>query len=231
MDSMRRSARVAGAVYVVMGVSCLFGLVCAPLVVADAQALADRIGKPGAGFRVAVAFDLLTHVCGVVLAVLLYRLFRGVDALLAMLMAGLYLAAVPMSFAITLSDVAAHAVLTGSEAAAVFTAEERNALAVALARAHIHGTQAAEMFWGLWLVPLGLLVRRSGFLPRVLGVLLIVSGVVYAVHSASEVLGAPWVQARVYTLATMVGRGVGELPFMLWLAVMGVRPGRAAGAG
>jgi hypothetical protein len=84
---------------------------------------------------------------------------------------------------------------------------------------------AVEIFWGLWLVPFGLLVMKSGFLPRVLGTLLVIAGVAYVAHSViSLLLGGP--RIILYEWATMLARAAGEFPIMLWLLIKGADAGR-----
>ena len=85
-----------------------------------------------------------------------------------------------------------------------------------------------EIFWGLWLLPLGLLVMRSGFLPRVLGILLIVAGVAYAAHSIVSLLLAGQ-RIVLYERITMLARAAGELPAILWLVIKGADVRRLPG--
>ena len=83
-------------------------------------------------------------------------------------------------------------------------------------RLHTHGVLAEEIFWGLWLVPFGLLVMRSGFVPRVLGILLVIAGGAYVAHSVTSL---PLDGRRIvsYEQVTLLGRAAGEFPIMLWL--------------
>src|SRR6266550_9071781 len=87
-------------------------------------------------------------------------------------------------------------------------------------RLHTDGVLAVEIFWGLWLLPFGLLVIRSNFLPRPLGILLIIAGVAYVAHSiTSLLLGGHRIMA--YERVTMLARAAGEFPIMLWLLFKG----------
>src|SRR5262249_42530014 len=103
---------------------------------------------------------------------------------------------------------------------------QRDTLGMLFLRLHTHGVLAEEIFWGLWLLPFGLLVMRSRFLPRVLGILLLIAGVVYVAHSITSLL----VAGHRYLLCervTMLGRAAGELPIMLWLLIKGADTRRA----
>ena len=87
-------------------------------------------------------------------------------------------------------------------------------------RLHTDGVLAVEIFFGLWLLPFGLLLIRSRFLPRVLGVLLIIAGVAYVGHSVASLLLAGR-RIILYERVTMLARAAGEFPVMLWLLIKG----------
>ena len=83
----------------------------------------------------------------------------------------------------------------------------------------------SEMFWGLWLLPLGSLVYRSGFLPRFLGVWLFINGLAYVALSLTGIL-LPQQSKVLFTMATPVL--FGEAALMLWLLIVGARVQPAA---
>lgn len=220
MNPIKRTAHLAGLTYLVAGVGTFFGFLCAPLVGADSATLAKLVTVSEARFRFGIASDLVCNVLNVLLVVLLYDLLKRVHQLQAVLMAVLLLVSVPISFVITVVDVAARELLQGGEAFATFGPDQLEALGMLLLRMHVHGVYAVEVFWGLWLVPLGLLVFRSRFLPRTLGVLVIVAGVAYTAHSLVSVL-VPEQRTATYEIATMVGR-IGEILLILWLTIRGL---------
>jgi hypothetical protein len=227
-----RTARLAGLLYVLLGAACLLGILHAPLVLEDITAIAREISAPSdLRFRVAIVSDLLSNVIGIGLVMLLYRLLAPVGRSLAALMAILLLIAVPISLLISLNDVAARMLLRDDGGfASSMAAADRDALAMLFVRLHVHGVFAVEIFWGLWLFPFGVLVYRSRFLPRTLGVLLVISGCAYTIHSLVSLL-VPGPHPRWYWVTTMVGRGVGELPIMLWLLIRGAAVDAQHGSG
>jgi hypothetical protein len=234
-EATRRLARAAGAVYVLLGLATIFGFYHAPLVKSDLGALAQSLAGSDGLFQVRVVADLLSTVLSVPLALLLYRLLKSVDKTQAFLMALLLILAMPISFVVALNYVAAQWLLSGANVAAAIGPEEREALGMLFLRLHTHGVLAVEIFWGAWLVPFGLLVRRSRFLPRVLGILLVAAGAAYVAHSLVSLLlgGARFVP---YERVTMLARAAGEFPIMLWLLIKGTnmrppwpQPGRAVG--
>ena len=113
--------------------------------------------------------ELVNAVMFVFVVRALYRLFRGVDERQASLMLTLFLPSVPISFLNVLNEIAALALFRGADYLSVFGEPEREALGMLFIRLHGHGVNLAAIFWGLWLIPFGVLVIRSGFFPKVAG--------------------------------------------------------------
>jgi hypothetical protein len=151
----------------------------------------------------------------------LYRLFKEVDQFLASLMVilgGLMVA--PIYFLNTLNDAAALLLVRGADFLAVFDKPQRDALAMLFLRLHHHGVVANEIFWGLWLLPLALLVIRSGFLPRFLGYWLILNGFAYVATSFTGLL-LPQYENMVSNITFPALLGEGAL--VLWLLIKGAK--------
>ncbi len=136
------------------------------------------------------------------------------------------LVSVPISFVNVLNEIAALMLLRGPEFLSVFDRHQLDALALVFLRLHSQGLfVVAGIFWGLWLLPLGLLVMRSGFAPRALGVLLILAGVAYVAVSLTSLLLPQYLQL-VSTVAILFEAG--EVPMIAWLLITGAkRPARA----
>jgi hypothetical protein len=109
-----------------------------------------------------------------------------------------------------------------------FPRPQLDALAYLVLRLHSRGITLAAIFWGLCLLPFGLLVIRSGFIPRVLGILLLVASCAYVIDSATTLTLPP--HAKVVGNVAGVLE-IGEVPVILWLAIWGAKarsPGQAA---
>lgn len=220
MEETARTAKLAGAVYALAGAAMLFGYYHVPLARGDLSAMSAALLAPELRFNLGVTIDVIAAALGIPLALLLYQLLHPIGKAQARLMAGLLAVAVPISFAGALSYVAARLALQPADWNAAFTASQREALAGLFLRLHDRGVMAEEIFWGLWLFPFGMLVIRSRFLPRALGVLLLVAGSAYVIHSlATLVLGGQ--RFPFFERAAMLGRA-GELPVFLWLLFKGV---------
>jgi hypothetical protein len=148
-------------------------------------------------------------------------LLKAVNQQHASLMVILALIQVPIAFLNQVNRLAALILVRGADFLSVFDTPQRNALAMLFLRLHDQGIIVSEIFWGLWLFPFGPLVFRSAFLPRILGVWLIINGFAYLTISFTGML-LPNYQDMVSRIAFPAL--LGELVIMLWLLIMGARP-------
>lgn len=219
-----KAARVAGAVYLLLVLTAPLRLMYIPstlFVRGNATATANNIAAHETLFRLGILADLLTGTIALFVVLALYRLFKGVDqnhATLMVILGGLMVA--PIYFLNTLNDAAALQLVRGADFLAAFDKPQRDALAMLFLRLHHHGVVANEIFWGLWLFPFGVLVYRSGFLPRILGVWLILNGFAYLAVSFTGLL-APQYEEMVFNSAFPAL--LGEIAIMLWLLIKGAK--------
>ena len=223
MHSTKKDARVAGLLYLSLMTAPL-RLVYIPstlFVSGNATATANNIAAHQTLFRLGIVSDLFTGTMAIFLTLALYRLFKGVDQDLARLIVILgSLMVTPIYFLNTLNDVAALVLVRGADFLSVFEKPQRDALAMLFLRLHHGGVVANEIFWGLWLFPFGILVYRSRFLPRILGVWLIINGFAYLAISFTGLL-FPQYEAKVFNSAFPAM--LGELAIMLWLLIRGAK--------
>jgi len=220
MRSLSTTARTAGAVYFVFMIVAIIGEFLFPtfVVPGDAAATAANITAAELTYRVGILLGVVTHVIFLVLVVVLYRLFRGVDEGTALLMVVLVAVGVAVAFAGLLVRFAPLVLLGGDEYLSALTAAQREALALGSLRFRGAGTAVPMLFWGLWLFPFGTLVIRSGFLPRLLGVLLLVAGVAYVV---TGVIAMVLPEHRAMVNRFMTPLYFGEVPIIFWLLLRG----------
>jgi len=231
--STRQQARLAGLLYFILGLIAPIGLILVPgklIVSGNATATADNLRASEWLLRLGIASELVHQALAVFLVLALYRLFQPVDEMLAKQVVILgALVSVPIVFVNVLNDVAALILVSGADWLSVFEKPELDALVYLFLRLHARGITVASIFWGLWLFPFGLLVIRSGFIPRVLGVLLMIAGTAY-LASAFATLVLPQYAPLVGKIALPLE--VGELPIIFWLLIWGAktRPTAAAAA-
>src|SRR2546430_10250779 len=173
MHPTDKAARVAGAIYLSMVVTGPFTLIYIPsplIVRATRRALANDILAHEILFRFGIVAGLMHSVIFICLVMALYRLFSSVNKTIASLMVALVLVSAAVGFVNVLNYIAALTLFRGADFLAVLEKPQRDALAMLFLRLDGQGTVINEIFWGLWLLPFGLLVMRSRFLPPILGV-------------------------------------------------------------
>lgn len=223
MHPIKKNARIAGLLYLLVVLTGPFVLIYVPrklFVAGNATATASNIVAHQSLFRAHIVVGLVSELLFISVGLALYRLLKGVSLQLATLMVILILIDAPLAFLGVANEAATLAFLRAPDFLAVFDKPQRDALATLLINFDRQGVLVSEIFWGLWLLPLGLLVYRSGFLPRVLGIWLFINGLTYMAISATGLL-LPQHLKVVSTIATPVL--FGEVAFMLWLLIVGAR--------
>jgi len=220
---LHSQARRAGLLYVAAGFTVPFALLYVPgaiVVRGDPTATADRLRGARWVVELGIAAELLNCSVIVIAMLALYRLFRRVSEPLAIAMVALFLVSVPLQLANLLTHFAALMMTSGTPTLAAFSKDQLDALAYTFVRMHARGIDLAQIYWGLWLIPYGLVVRRSGFIPAWLGIPLIVAGVAYVANSVTTLFFPEY--ARVIS-PVMLALGAGELPILVWLIGWGAR--------
>jgi len=210
-------ARVAGFLYLMVIPLGIFGAlyVSSRLIVSgDTVTTANNIMASESLFRLGIVSDLLASIVMLLVVLVLYKLLKPVNKNMALLMVTFVLVAVPIAMLNKLNQFAALQLLSGADYLKVFTTEQLQALGYLFLRLHSRGSNIAFIFWGLWLFPLGYLVFKSGFLPRILGVLLMIACFGYLINSFAIFLG--------YTVNVGMFAALGEVSFILWLLIKGV---------
>jgi Domain of unknown function (DUF4386) len=226
MSSTHNPGRVAGLWYLLLCIVGPLRLVYIPtelFVHGDAAATVNNIAAHEWLFRFGIMGDLFGAVVLIFLVMAFYRLFKDVDQYLAMLVVilGGVMPAL-LYFVNVVSDSGALMIAQGgADFLSVFDKPQRDALVVLLLRLHDAQNTAAEMLWGLWLIPLAILVYRSRFLPRFLGVWLVINGIAYVVLCLTGEL-FPQYSNRAFLMSQPAL--FGELAFMLWLVIKGSKP-------
>jgi hypothetical protein len=226
-------ARLAGILYlIVLPTAGTWFYVSASLLGNDA-ATVEGLRAGSSMLAHAIAFGALGHVVQLLAAVLLYRLLSPSAKLAATFALALFAVSVPLSFAAMAKENEILALLAGGpNAAALDPAQLQVQIGVA-ARTYTSLVNTAVLFWGLWLFPLGWALFRSGLVPRVIGVLVMLGSPFYVMSFFGPLLisGYPGSSlARVIGIASGIPDLLGELGTALWLMVKGAGPARAAAA-
>ena len=223
MNSTKKTARIAGMLYLVNAVTGFFGIIYVPsrlIVSGNATATANNILASERLFRLGIASELICAVEFVFLFWILYRLLGGVNKTHASLMVILGLVFVPIMVVNTLTEVGALMLLHSADFLSVFDKRQLNALAMLFLDLHRYGYVVGWIF-GLFHFHFGVLVFRSGFLPRILGVLLIAACFGYLADSLTPLLLPAY--ANLVSRFASIPLTFGEPPIILWLLIMGAK--------
>jgi len=223
MDPRKKTARIAGAIYLSMVITGPFSLIYVPgklIVKGDATATAANVLAHDTMFRFAIAAGLFGQVIFICLAIVLYRLLSEVNKDWARLMVGFVLVSAAVGFVDELNNLGARILFRGGEFLSVFDKTQLDALGMLFIRLHGQGIMIAEIFWGLWLFPFGLLVFRSGFLPRWIGAWLMINCFGYVILSMTSLFSPGYSDKLFVWLQPVL---FGELAIMLYLLIKGAR--------
>ena len=223
MDSTKKQARVAGALYLLVAVTAPLGLVYVPAKLfgsGDATLTAESIRGAEMLLRWGMASELFHQAVEVFPVLALYQLFLPVSQHLARQMAWLGLIPIPIVFLNVGNELAALTLAQGPGFLAAFDRPQLDALALLFVQLHGHGFEVAEVFWGLWLIPLARLVWRSGFIPKWVAVPVMAAGVGYLLGVVRALLwpGSPSAMGDLVFVLQL-----GEPVLILWLVLFGAR--------
>jgi hypothetical protein len=222
MNTNKKNARIAGVWYLLMSLLGTFSVMyvdASIYVPGDAASTANNLLASGGLFRLGFVCWLVQLVCFLFLANVLYKLFRPVDSSWARLLMLFVIVGVSISFLNRLNQLAPVLLLKGEVYQSAFETSQLQALALLFVDLQTQGEMISSVFWGLWLLPLGVLAWKSGFVPKVLAVLALIACFSHLLSSLAFFL-YPNYSA---TIGSILSIGAfGEIAFFLWILVKGV---------
>ena len=205
-------ARLAGILYLSLIPLGIFGIIYVPsslIVPENITTTINNIIENETLFRWSIISALIVQLVNIILVLLLFKVFKHTNKAMATLMVIFSLLAVPIAFLNEINNLAVLQLLD-------YSSESRHLISVFL-NLHQQGIIIAQVFWGLWLFPLGYLVFKSGYMPKFIGVLLVIGCIGYVVDSFTLIL-LP--QFRItFSEFTFLG----EVIFPLWLLIKGIK--------
>ncbi len=219
-----RTARRAGLLYLAAAIFGMVGILYLRprfLISGDAAATARNILANEQLYRAGILIDVVGQILFIVVVLALYRLFEDVDRNQARLMVALIGTSIAAQFAGFALNTAPLMLLRGEEYLAAFNRPQLETLAYASLSLNSKLGELLMSLWGLWLFPFAALTIKSGFLPKFLGILLILSGVAYVVACATAIVFPARLEALNNVAFPLY---FGELVVILWLAFIGAKP-------
>ena len=222
-NSIQATARLAGLLYMVMSMLMVFGYMYVPAVfidTEDARTTAHKITEGALLYRLGILSALASQILFIFVVLTLYRLFKDVDKKQARLMVILVCVGVVAEIVNLVNRMAPLMLLNGAGYLSAFTQPQLEALALTFVRLGNTLGRLLTAFWGLWLFPFAILTIRSGFFPRILGILLFVTGFAFLITCSTFIVFPAYIQ-RVSKI--MMPLYFGELPIVFWLLIRGAK--------
>ena len=220
---LKKTARLAGLLYLILVFTGVFSIMFVSsqiIVQGDAVSTSKNILDKEFLFRTGIINDLISNTIFVFLVLTLYRLFKQVNRNQAKLLVALVVVQIPVVFIMEALNITSLMIFKG-ELLQTFELNQRRDLAMLFLRINDYGTLTLEMFWGLWLLPFGLLVYKSGFIPRTFGILLIIAGIAYMNNSLVSLLFPGY--SAIVNQPTLLLVAIGEISITMWLLFKGVK--------
>ncbi len=231
LSDLKRVARITGFWYLLWAITGMYSVMyVTPKIIVSGDAVATGANMLAHEFlfKTHIITDFLSIVLTLVLVWALYRLFKQVSERQAKFMVALLIVTLPAAFIMAAFNIASLMIYKG-QVLTTFELAQRQDLGMFFLKLNDYATTAFTAFWGLWLFPMAILVYKSRFLPRLLGVWLAINGLVYVVLSLTSLL---WPSYRSMVFNYGMPAMFGELAFAIWLVARGanVLPLRPAGA-
>lgn len=214
-----KMARQAGLLYLLLVPLGVFGIMYIPdflIVSQDANATINNIINNETMYRLSVLSALAIQVTQLFVVFALYRVLKPVNRTIGLFMVAFILIAMPIAMLNELTHIAVLGLVKNTEFLTWFSSDQLNFMVMFLLNLHNDGIMIAHVFWGLWLLPMGILVYRSGFIPRVFGLLLFVGCFGYLADMFI------WLLLPEYNIVVSEFTFIGELLLPLWLVFKGV---------
>ena len=225
MTTNTKTARLAGFFYLIVIVTGLFSLMYVPskLINWEDPALTfQNISSSEQLFRLSIASTIICYIAFTVLPLTLYQLLKNVNGNYAKLMVILALISIPISFLNLQSKLSVLTIVEETDYLKAFDRKQLQAQVMFLLSNYNKGLLIAQVFWGLWLFPFGYLVWKSGFLPKILGIFLMLGCFGYLLNVFGRTTIFHFSEYAVSDYITMPAT-IGEIGICLWMLLVGVR--------
>lgn len=222
-SSLKKTARLTGFLYFIFAALAIYDyMYVSPKIIVSTDIAASMKNMVANEFlfRTTIISSILTNILFAIVVLLLYQMFKKVNTFQSRWMVALVLVAIPALF---INDAISMTVLKISKGDLLQTlsAEQTQSIVATLLKIRTYSHQLATFHWGLWLMPLALLVYQSGFIPKIFSWLLVINGAGYIITSFTNIL-FPEVSGAVIKIVYPTWFA-GEVPFIFWLMIKGVK--------
>jgi hypothetical protein len=220
-----RTSRLAGFLYLIVVLTGFFSLVYVPSQItasADPHTTIGNITHSESLFRLGIVSFVVNQVAFLMLPLVLFRLLRPVGETAATLMVVLAVVSVPIGLVSVSARLDALTLLSEAHYSTALEPQQLQAQVLLALDRYRNGILVTMLFWGLWLFPFGYLVFKSGFLPKILGILLMLGCVGYLIDVFCKLLLPGYADSVVADFVRKPA-ALGEIGTCLWLLCIGAR--------
>ena len=222
MLSNKKIARVAGLWYLLLAITSGFSwmYITKIFVSGNAPLTAHYIIASETQYLIAIISNIIGQISFIFLGLTLYRLLKQVNETQSKLMLAFVLISIPIMFITIFFQTGALIIITNADYLKVFSVEQVSAFVMMFLNISIKGVHIVEIFWGLWLFPLSYLIYKSNFIPKILAILLIISGISYIISSITSLIFPEIFMIIEKKLS--IPEAFGELAILFWLLIKGI---------
>ena len=225
MDTTKKTARIAGLLYFLIAITGIFSLMYVPskLLVWDNPATTVANLKSSEFlFRLEILGEILCYLIYIFLPLVLFQLFKNIHKNMAVIMVILVFISIPISMGSVVHKLDVLSLLGDSSYLNVYSPAQLEAKVMGAFHSYFKGILVAQIFWGLWLFPFGYLLFKSGFLPKILGLFLMVGSIGYFLDAIGRILCPDYNELWLSDYIT-IPASIGELGSCLWLLIFGIK--------
>ena len=225
MNSNKKAARTSGILYflvVIFGIFCMRYVPSKIVIWNDPASTIANLVEYETLFRFGIIGSVLTHICFILLPLSLFRLLSPVNKNHAYLMVVFALISIPVSYVFLVKQFDILELIADYNSLDIINAKQIQSDVMSAFVSLNRGDLISQVFWGLWLFPFGLLIFKSGFLPKILGILLMLGCMSYLLDSIGRTLISNYYEI-VNTNLILLPASVGEIGTCLWLLIMGAK--------
>ncbi len=223
MTSRNKTARAAGTLYLILIISGIINLMYIPskfIVWTDASKTIENIVNSEFLFRLGIVSGIITFLTFLLLPLVLYKLLNKINKVHAYLMVIFALVSIPISFVNILNKFSVLTLISKTEYLQELEKTELQTQVMLHLDYYNNGIEISQIFWGLWLFPFGYLVYKSGFLPKLLGILLMAGCFGYLITFLGGFLYSDF-HKTIFSTIVGLPASIGEIGICLWLLIMG----------
>ncbi len=221
MKTNKTKGRLAGLTYLVVVITGIFSLMYVPgqyYVSGDPSATTNNILSQEFLFRLGMALEMVSFTAFLILPLILYSIFHRVNKTASVLMVALAVASVPIAFAGVLNQFTVLDLLHQAD----FPNQDLESEAMLFLGRYFDSHLVGQIFWALWLFPLGYMAYKSSLIPKILGIFLMLGSIGYLIDFFGKVIFTAYPDTAIASYIT-IPASIGEIGTCLWLLIMGAR--------